>query len=193
MRLCYLVFLGSLGALMFVESLRTIQWTRSVAVIKLKRKNRNWIYALPFKMRCPTSGLYTSAIPPLMIGVVVRMLAAVTGVGNCFIIVLAIIYILGMPTKVLDGTLLFQIIFVTAFTALFNTTTNHTVDMVSAVQLLVGGVIGMQVDTQSGTRIKTEQVRILLAIIVLMMCGILLLDLLQAHAGLYSFALGAAL
>lgn len=192
-RLCYLVFLGSIGALIFVESLRTIQRTRSVAVTKLKRKNRNRIYALPFKMRFRTSGLYISAIPPLMIGVIVRMLAAITGVGNSFIIVLTIIYILGMPTKVLVGTLLFQIIFVTAFTALLNTTTNHTVDMVSAVQLLVGGVIGMQVDTQSGARIKTEQVRIMLAIIVLMMCGKLVLDLLLAHAGLYSFAQGAAL
>ena len=117
-RLGYLVFLGSIGALMFVESLRTIQRTRSVVVTKLKRKNRNWIYALPFKMWFRTSGLYISAIPPLMIGVVVRVLAAIIGVGNCFIIVLAIIYILGIPTKVVVGTLLFQIIFVTVYYAI---------------------------------------------------------------------------
>jgi hypothetical protein len=125
-----------------------------------------------------------------VVGIFVGILSAIMGVGGGFIMVPAMIYILGMPTKVVVGTSLFQIIFVTAFTTLLHATTNYTVDMVLAVLLLVGGVIGAQVGTQLGTRLKAEQLRILLAFMVLAVCGKLALDLLLQPAELYS--LGAA-
>ena len=185
-KLCYVVFLGIIGGLMFFESLRAIRRTsRNVAPPK-KSRQRGWVQKLPLKMRFRTSGLYISIIPPLIVGVFVGILAAIMGVGGGFIMVPAMIYILGMPTKVVVGTSLYQIIFVTAFTTLLHATTNYTVDVALAVLLLVGGVIGAQIGTQIGTRLKAEQLRILLAIMVLMVCGKLALDLLIQPSELYS-------
>lgn len=184
-KLCYVAFLGVIGGMMFVESLRAIRQTRSGKPVP-KRKKHNWVHGLPIKMRFRTSGLYISVIPPLLVGVAVGVLAAIMGVGGGFIMVPAMIYLLGMPTKVVVGTSLFQIIFVTAFTTLLHATTNYTVDIALAVLLLVGGVIGAQIGTQIGTRMKAEQLRILLAIMVLAVCFKLALDLLIQPSELYS-------
>ena len=187
-RLCYVVFLGVIGGLMFMESLRAI---RNVKKGKAPaRKKHNWIHGLPFKMRFRVSGLYISVIPPLLVGVSVGVLAAIMGVGGGFIMVPAMIYLLGMPTKVVVGTSLFQIIFVTGFTTMLHATTNYTVDVVLAVLLLIGGVIGAQIGTRIGVKMKAEQLRILLAMMVLAVCGKLALDLLLQPTELYS--LGAA-
>jgi uncharacterized membrane protein YfcA len=186
-RLCYVVFLGIIGGLMFIESLRAMRRAR-----RQPRRGAGpaqaagWIHALPFKMRFRTSGLYISVIPPLMVGFFVGILAAIMGVGGGFIMVPAMIYLLGMPTKVVVGTSLFQIIFVTGFATLLHATTNFTVDMVLAVLLLVGGVIGAQIGTRIGVYLKAEQLRILLAIMVLAVCGKLAFDLLVMPAELYS-------
>ena len=185
-KLCYVVFLSIIGGLMFFESLRAIRRTsRDVATPK-KPRHRSWVQKLPLKLRFRTSGLYISVIPPLIIGVFVGVLAAIMGVGGGFIMVPAMIYILGMPTKVVVGTSLYQIIFVTAFTTLLHATTNYTVDVALAVLLLVGGVIGAQIGTQIGTRLKAEQLRILLAIMVLIVCGKLASELLIQPNELYS-------
>lgn len=184
-RLCYVVFLGVIGALMFVESLNAIRKTRSGGPVATRKKH-NWIHKLPFKMRFRVSGLYISVIPPLLVGLCVGVLAAIMGVGGGFIMVPAMIYLLGMPTKVVVGTSLFQIIFVTAFTTLLHATTNFTVDIVLAVLLLVGGVIGAQIGTRIGVKMKAEQLRILLALMVLLVCGKLAFDLLVMPAELYS-------
>ena len=185
-KLCYVVFLSIIGGLMFFESLRAIRRTsRDVATPK-KPRHRSWVQKLPLKLRFRTSGLYISVIPPLIIGVFVGILAAIMGVGGGFIMVPAMIYILGMPTKVVVGTSLYQIIFVTAFTTLLHATTNYTVDVALAVLLLVGGVIGAQFGTQIGTRLKAEQLRILLAIMVLIVCGKLASELLIQPSELYS-------
>ena len=185
-KLCYVVFLGIIGGLMFFESLRAIRRTSRNAAPPKKSRQRCWVQKLPLKMRFRTSSLYISIIPPLIVGVFVGILAAIMGVGGGFIMVPAMIYILGMPTKVVVGTSLYQIIFVTAFTTLLHATTNYTVDVALAVLLLVGGVIGAQIGTQIGTRLKAEQLRILLAIMVLMVCGKLALDLLIQPSELYS-------
>ena len=185
-KLCYVVFLGIIGGLMFFESLRAIRRTSRNVALPKKSRQRGWVQKLPLKMRFRTSGLYISIIPPLIVGVFVGILAAIMGVGGGFIMVPAMIYILGMPTKVVVGTSLYQIIFVTAFTTLLHATTNYTVDVALAVLLLVGGVIGAQIGTQIGTRLKAEQLRILLAIMVLMVCGKLALDLLIQPSELYS-------
>ena len=188
-RLCYVVFLGVIGSLMFVESLNAIRKTRSGAPVSTRRKH-GIAHKLPFKMRFRVSGLYISVIPPVLVGVVVGILAAIMGVGGGFIMVPAMIYLLGMPTKVVVGTSLFQIIFVTGFTTLLHATTNYTVDVMLAVLLLIGGVIGAQIGTRIGVKMKAEQLRILLALMVLVVCGKLALDLLLMPSELYS--IGAA-
>ncbi|MEP1765733.1 MAG: sulfite exporter TauE/SafE family protein [Sulfitobacter sp.] len=187
-KLCYVVFLGVIGGLMFFESLKAI---RNVKKGKLPtRKKHNWIHGLPLKMRFRVSGLYISVIPPIVVGVAVGILAAIMGVGGGFIMVPAMIYLLGMPTKVVVGTSLFQIIFVTAFTTMLHATTNFTVDIVLAVLLLVGGVVGAQIGTRIGVKMKAEQLRILLAVMVLAVCGKLALELLLQPSELYSIADG---
>ncbi len=184
-RLSYVVFLGIIGSLMFVESLNAIRKSRRNTG-PVKRKKHNWIHGLPFKMRFRVSGLYISVIPPIIVGICVGILAAIMGVGGGFIMVPAMIYLLGMPTKVVVGTSLFQIIFVTGFTTLLHATTNYTVDIALAVLLLVGGVIGAQIGTRIGTYLKAEQLRILLALMVILVCAKLALDLLLEPGELYS-------
>lgn len=185
-RLCYVVFLGIIGSLMFVESLAALR--RSSSGIKPKRKKHGLVHKMPLKMRFRVSGLYISVIPPLMVGLFVGVLAAIMGVGGGFIMVPAMIYILGMPTKVVIGTSLFQIIFVAAFTTMLHATTNYTVDVVLAVLLLVGGVVGAQIGTNIGLRMKAEQLRVLLALLVIIVCGKLALELLLQPSELYSIA-----
>ena len=187
-KLFYVVFLGVIGGLMFIESLRAI---RNVKKGKApKRKKHNWIHGLPLKIRFRVSGLYISVIPPVVIGVLVGVLTAIMGVGGGFIMVPAMIYLLGMPTKVVVGTSLFQIIFVTGFTTMLHATTNYTVDIVLALLLLIGGVIGAQIGARIGVKMKAEQLRILLAILVLAVGGKLALDLLLQPSELYSVAIG---
>ena len=137
-KIFYVVFLGAIGSLMFVESINTLRRT-SKGRVASKRRKHNWVHNLPFKMKFRVSGLYISVIPPLLVGMAVGILAAIMGVGGGFIMVPAMIYLLGMPTKVVVGTSLFQIILVTAFTTMLHATTNHTVDIALALLLLIGG------------------------------------------------------
>lgn len=189
-RLSYVVFLGTIGGLMFVESLKTIRRSRTGRAAQRYRKIQ-LVNVLPFKVKFRTSGIYISVIPPVAVGILVGVLAAIMGVGGGFIMVPAMIYVLGMPTKVVVGTSLFQIMFVTGFTTLLHATTNYTVDVILAVLLLVGGVVGAQVGTRIGARLQAEQLRILLALIVLAVCGKLALDLLVEPSEIYSLGAGA--
>ena len=190
-QLSYVLFLGVIGALMFVESVNAIRKTRAGRAAPTRRKH-GWVHAMPFKMQFRASRLYISVIPPLMVGFLVGILAAVMGVGGGFVMVPAMIYILHMPTKVVIGTSLFQIIFVTAFTTILHATTNYTVDIVLALLLIVGGVLGAQIGTQIGAKMKAEQLRVLLALLVLLVCGKLALDLLLEPSELYSLGTGKA-
>jgi len=187
--LSYVVFLGIIGGLMFIESLGAIRRSKKPGPPK-KIKRHTWVHGLPLKMRFRTSNLYISAIPPFIVGTLVGVLAAIMGVGGGFILVPAMIYILGMPTKVVIGTSLFQIIFVTAFTTMMHATQNYTVDAVLALLLLIGGVVGAQIGTRIGVKMKAEQLRILLAIMVLMVCLKLGLDLVLTPSELYSIGAG---
>jgi uncharacterized membrane protein YfcA len=125
-------------------------------------------------------------IPPLLVGLLVGVLAAIMGVGGGFIMVPAMIYLLGMPTKVLVGTSLFQIIFVTAFATVMHATTNYSVDMILALLLIVGGVVGAQIGTRIGVYLKAEQLRVLLSLMVLIVCGKIAWDLLATPAEFYT-------
>ncbi|MBB5515140.1 hypothetical protein FHS89_001150 [Rubricella aquisinus] len=187
--LCYVIFLGVVGGLMFIESLNAIRKSRSGKKIATRRRH-TWVHGLPLKMRFRASNLYISAIPPFLVGLLVGVLAAIMGVGGGFIMVPAMIYLLGMPTNVVVGTSLFQIMFVTGFTTLLHATQNFTVDAVLALLLLIGGVIGAQIGARIGVKLKAEQLRILLAGMVLLVCAKLLFDLVVTPAELYT--LGAA-
>jgi uncharacterized membrane protein YfcA len=167
--LCYVVFLGLIGTLMLIESLNAIKRDKSNKPRKVKRRHSR-LQELPLKMRFRTSKLYISSIPVIGTGLLVGILSAVMGVGGGFIMVPAMIYILGMPTKVVVGTSLFQIIFVAAFSTMMHAVESYTVDVVLAVCLLVSGVIGAQIGTRIGLKLKAEHLRVLLALMVLAMC-----------------------
>jgi uncharacterized protein len=188
-KLCYVVFLGIVGGLMLTESIRAL-WRVRKGAAPVRRKH-NWVHSLPFKMKFRVSGLYISVIPPVLVGLLVGVLAAIMGVGGGFIMVPAMIYLLGMPTKVVIGTSLFQIIFVTAFTTLLHATTNYTVDIVLALLLIIGGVIGAQIGTRIGTRLRAEQLRILLSVLVLAVCIQLALTMVIPPSELFSIERGA--
>ena len=188
--LCYVVFLGIVGTLMFLESLRALLKSRQGAPTP-RRQRHGWIHGLPLKMRFRESNLYISAIPPFCVGLLVGILAAIMGVGGGFIMVPAMIYLLGMATSVVVGTSLFQIMFVTGATTLMHAILNQTVDGVLAVILLVGGVIGTQIGVRVGPRLKAEQLRILLAIMVLAVCTKLGWDLVRTPEEFFTFAQSA--
>ncbi|MBC8269384.1 MAG: sulfite exporter TauE/SafE family protein [Rhodospirillaceae bacterium] len=187
-KLSYVAFLGIIGSLMLVESLNTIRRSRHQTVPK--KKSHNWMHGLPFKMRFRRSRLYISVLLPISIGVLVGLLAAIMGVGGGFVMVPAMIYLLGMPTAVVVGTSLFQIIFVTANVTVLQAVNTQTVDVVLALLLLTGGVLGAQVGARVGVKLKGEQLRGLLALMVLTVCIKIGYDLMVTPAEL--FALGTA-
>lgn len=184
--LLYVVLLGVIGALMLVESLRAVRRARNPNAVLAARKRHTWAHGLPLKMRFRASQLYVSAIPPFVVGILVGILAAIMGVGGGFIMVPAMIYLIGMPTKVVVGTSLFQFLFVTGFTTVLHAVENKSVDAVLAVILLVGGVIGAQIGVVLAARLKAEQLRVLLALLVLCVCLKLAADLVIRPAELFS-------
>lgn len=183
-KLSYVVFLGVIGSLMLIESLNAIRQRKKR---KPKRSHsHNWMHGLPFKMRFRKSRLYISAVPPILIGIFVGILSAIMGVGGGFVMVPAMIYLLGMPTAVVVGTSLFQIIFVTANVTVLQSVSNQTVDIVLALLLLIGGVIGAQIGARFGSRMQGEHLRSLLALIVIMVCLKLTFDLVVTPSDIYS-------
>jgi uncharacterized membrane protein YfcA len=183
----YVVFLTIIGGMMLTESLRAILAARSGKAIASSRGGQHsWIHGLPFKMRFRRSKLYTSVIPPILIGYFVGMLSAIMGVGGGFIMVPAMIYLLRMPTSVVIGTSLFQIVFVSALTGVMHSVENQAVDAMLGLLLVVGGVIGAQYGVRAATRLQGEQLRAMLAIIVLVMGLRLGWDLVTPPADIYS-------
>jgi uncharacterized membrane protein YfcA len=167
--LSYLIFLGVIGGLMLMESLGAILRRRRGEPAPHRRDRRPpWLYGLPLKMRFPRSRLYISVVPPLALGAFVGVLSAIMGVGGGFILVPAMIYILRMPASVVVGTSLFQIIITTALTGVLQAGRNQTVDIVLAVLLLVGGVLGAQIGARASSRFRAEELRAILALIVLL-------------------------
>ncbi|HCR65097.1 MULTISPECIES: sulfite exporter TauE/SafE family protein [Oceanicaulis] len=176
--LCYVGFLGVIGSLMLFESVNAIRRRRSAGgPVRPKRRKRGLIDTLPFKTRFAVSGLYMSVIPPIAIGFLVGVLAALMGVGGGFVMVPAMIYLLRMPTNVVIGTSLFQILFVASLTSFLQAVQNQTVDMVLAGILIVGGVVGAQIGARFTSKIPAEELRALLALMVVSVCLKLLWDL----------------
>jgi uncharacterized membrane protein YfcA len=189
--LAYVAFLGTVGALMLVESLRAWLRTRRARGNTFTRRHRHlWLHGLPFKMRFHRSRLYISALTPIGLGFLVGILAAIMGVGGGFLMVPAMIYLLGMPTAVVIGTSLFQIIFVAANVTLLQAAQNQTVDVVLAMLLLVGSVVGAQFGTRVGAKMQGDALRLLLAVLVLGVGIKLVVDLFTPPIDIY--VLGAA-
>ena len=185
-KLCYVVFLGIVGSLMLFESGRVIFRRQSGMATRGKLHQHTWLHGLPFKMRFRRSRLYISALLPLAIGFFVGILAAIMGVGGGFLMVPAMIYLLGMPTSVVVGTSLFQIIFVTANVTFLQAVNNQTVDVVLALLLLTGAVIGAQIGTKVSGKLRGEELRGLLALMVLGVCAKIGIELVAKPDDLYS-------
>ena len=185
----FLIFLGLIGFSMLFESTRTtIKKYRTTSLIRTKLHQHSWIHGLPFKMRFHRSKLYISTIPPVIIGFFVGILSAMMGVGGGFIMIPAMVYILGMSTNVVVGTSLFQIIFVTANSTFFQSYLNQTVDIILASLMILGGVIGAQVGARLGSTFKAEYLRGVLAILVLAVCIKIFLDLTLTPDDLFSLS-----
>ena len=186
----FLIFLGFIGMSMAFESAKTtIKNYRTTSAIRTKLHQHSWIHGLPFKLRFHRSKLYISAIPPILIGFFVGVLSAMMGVGGGFIMIPAMVYILGMSTNVVVGTSLFQIIFVTANSTFFQSYLNQTVDIVLSALMILGGVIGAQIGVRIGTKLKAEYLRGILAILVLLVCAKILTDLILTPSDLFSTSL----
>jgi uncharacterized protein len=189
--LSYVVLLGSIGVIMLRESLASLKAYRSGITVSSRPVHRGWIQALPFKMRFRQSRLYISVIPPIAIGFGVGALSAIMGIGGGFIIVPAMIYLLRMPTNVVMGTSLVQIIAITAITTVLQATSNYAVDIVLAGLLVAGGVVGAQLGVRTGARLRGEQLRLLLALVVLAVGAGLAWQLVMRPADVYSLSEGA--
>ncbi len=193
MKVVYVLMLGLVGGAMFMESLRTILRSRkqdpgAEGTTVSEPKLGKLFAKMPLKMNFHRSGLNTSAIFPFAIGTIVGIMAALLGVGGGFIMVPAMIYIIGMPTIAAIGTDLFQIVLTSANVTLQQAMVNKTVDLLLALILLFGSTIGAQFGAIAGKRLKGEQIRILLAIIVLALTVKLFLDLVITPSDLVSLA-----
>ncbi|HRK95711.1 MAG TPA: sulfite exporter TauE/SafE family protein, partial [Rhodospirillales bacterium] len=184
----YVVMLVVIGVLMLIEGVGTVLKRRRTGGTSTSRGpgRHTWMHRLPFKVRFRKSMLYISALLPLGIGFFVGVLSAIMGVGGGFAMVPAMIYLLGMPTRVVVGTSLFQVTFVTANVTVLQAVHTRTVDVVLAMLLLIGGVIGAQVGVRLGAKLAAEQLRILLALLVIGVGAKMTMDLVTTPEDLYS-------
>lgn len=188
----YVILLGTVGGLMLNESVHALRAAQTGAsAVRRSTGHHSWIHGLPLKLRFRESRLYISVIPPVLLGFTVGVLSAIMGVGGGFILVPAMIYVLRMPTNVVMGTSLVQIIAVTATTTILQATQNYTVDAMLAIFLIIGGVIGAQYGVRVAARLRGEQLRLLLALLVLAVAGRLLFGLIATPDDAYSIALGS--
>jgi len=185
--------LRAVGGLMLNESVRTLLAARAGRSSTTRHQRQYaWVRSLPGKIRFRQSRLYISVIPPILLGVLVGFLSAILGVGGGFVIVPAMIYILRMPTNVVMGTSLVQIVFVTATTTILHAADNYTVDIVLAAILILGGALGAQFGVRMATRLRGEQLRLMLAVLVLAVGLRLLWGLVATPDDLYSLAIGGS-
>ncbi len=189
----YFALLTSIGLIMLIESSKVIRDRVRRKTVKKKIHYHNWAHKLPFKMKFYKSKLYISAIPPIIIGFVIGILSATMGIGGTFILIPAMIYFLGMPTSKVIGTSLFQIIFVTALVTLLHATTTFAVDAVLAFFLIIASVIGAQLGVLAANKLRGEEIRALLAIIVLGVATKIALDLLVEPNEIFNISVIRAL
>ena len=187
--LSYVTLLCIVGGMMIAESLRAINRARHGKPAELRRPGSHmWIHGLPFKIRFKQSKIYVSAIPVVVIGFFIGFIGAVMGIGGGFLLVPALIYLMRVPTGVVVGTSMFLTLVTMTGATVMHAATNHLVDAVLALTLMVGGVIGAQFGARAGQRIRGEQLRLLLALIVVAVAAKLAFDMTVRPADLYSIA-----
>jgi uncharacterized membrane protein YfcA len=186
----YVTFLGLIGALMLTESVRAILNARAGRPAPLRRPGQhNWVHRLPLKMRFKRSKLYISVIPVVALGIGIGFLGVLLGIGGGFILVPALIYLFRVPSNVVVGTSLVQIVATMAVATILHAVTNHSVDAVLAVILMVGGVIGAQFGARIGQNMRGDQLRALLGLLVLAVAIRFLTDLIATPDERYSLSL----
>jgi len=163
--LSYVALLTTVGGLMFWEGLRAMMRTRRG--VAAPRRSHGWIHGLPLKMRFKRSKIYLSVMPIIVVGVVIGFIGAVMGIGGGFILVPIMIYLLRVPTSTVIGTSMVLTLVTMTFATLLHAITNHLVDVVLALILMVGGVTGAQFGARAGQKIRGEQLRLLLGLLVL--------------------------
>ncbi|TBY79984.1 sulfite exporter TauE/SafE family protein [Rhizobium leguminosarum bv. viciae] len=190
--LMYVIFLGTVGGLMLLESINAMRRAaRNEPPVPRKPGHQHWVHKLPLKVRFKKSKIFLSVIPIVALGFAIGILTSIMGVGGGFIMVPAMIYLLRIPTNVVVGTSLFQIIFVTAYTTIVQAATNFSVDIVLAFILMVAGVIGAQYGVRVGQKLRGEQLRALLGLLVLAVGVRLAIALVVTPADVYSVVMGA--
>jgi len=166
--LSYLVLLGTVGSLMVGESARAIIRARQGRPAEIRRGgSHTWIHGLPFKTRFKQSKIYVSTIPVWGIGFFIGFIGAIMGIGGGFLLVPMLIYLLRVPTSIVIGTSMVLTLVTMAFATVMHAATNHLVDMVLALILMIGGVTGAQFGARAGQKIRSEQLRLLLGLLVL--------------------------
>lgn len=189
----YVIFLGAVGAMMLRDSVRLIRQQAGGEPVRARaRRHHPLVAALPMRMRFPRSGVYISPLAPFLVGAGVGVLTVIMGVGGGFIMVPAMLYLLGMAAGVVVGTSLFQIVFVTAVATLLHATQSQTVDILLAVLLLLGGVVGAQLGARAAQGLPPERLRLFLALLVLAVAIRLLVGLTWTPAELFSIQTATA-
>jgi uncharacterized membrane protein YfcA len=177
-KVTYVLMLGFVGFYMFVESLQALKKDKVVPVAKKESKYARLVNQLPWQMNFDKSGIQLSILMPLVLGIFVGILAAIMGVGGGFIMVPVMVYLLRMPMHVVVGTSLFQILFTCINVTILQAYTNHTVDFILALILLLGSTLGAQFGAKISKRLKGDQLKIFLASLVLLVMAKMLFDLL---------------
>jgi len=166
--LAYMYILAIIGTAMLVEGVAEIDRARKKIFLKRKLHSHYWIHGLPLKMRFKKSKLYESAFAPIIIGLIVGFIAAIMGVGGAFILVPAMIYIIGMPTKLIPGTSLFVTIFISAIVTILHAFNYGSIDLILVSMLILGSIVGVQCGQKIGEFIDSTELKTLLAILLLL-------------------------
>jgi uncharacterized membrane protein YfcA len=185
-KLSYLILLGTIGGLMLVESARAIRAARTGVQIERRPGQHTWIHRLPFKMRFYRSALYISVIPIIVLGFLVGIMTAILGTGGAFILIPAKVYLLRMRTTLAIGTSQFQMFIVACMATVLHSAVDHTVDMVLAFILVIGGVLGAQFGVRAGARLRAEELRIALALLIVAIAIRLFFELALTPSDLFS-------
>jgi len=165
--LAYMYVLAIIGSFMLRDGILEITRFKKKEIFKKKLHTHYWIHGLPFRMRFKTSKLYESALVPIILGIIVGFVSAMMGVGGAFLMVPAMIYLIGMPTKLVPGTSLFVTIFVTGFVTVSHAFTYHTIDLVLVLILITGSIVGVQAGQKAGQKLQASELKTLLALLML--------------------------
>jgi len=166
--LSYMYILAIIGTMMFVQGVSEIDRARRKIILKQKLHSHYWIHGLPFRMRFKKSRLYESIFTPIIIGLIVGFIAAIMGIGGAFILVPAMIYIIGMPTKLIPGTSLFVTIFISAIVTILHAFNYGSIDLILVTVLIFGSILGVQIGQKIGEKVDNSQFKTILALLLLL-------------------------